>query len=340
MVKVALVTPWGKGVRCGIRTYSENLAYALAENGVDVFVIKWPRFGLKVPELIQSMCVDKIPVDRVDIVHVENEYGLFYYNLTTPFYTALSRLGKPIVTTVHAVGNPVLDGIVSRFSSRVIVHNEWCAKNFNGPSVIIPHGCKPSSTPPIDECKKALGIDPKIPVVGYLGFISPNKGIEMLIEAMRKVETAGLLIAGGWFTEEEVEYINELKRRSLEGLPGRCMWTGYVEDERMASVYGAMDVFVYPARQATESGALLNALSHGRATIASNIPPFREKDKYLLTFSNVDDLAEKIKNVLENDELRRGLEEAARKYAEENSWKRVAKLHADLYSSLVSATHG
>jgi glycosyltransferase involved in cell wall biosynthesis len=338
-LKVAMLSPWGKTTRCGIRTYTEHLVNALVQLDVDVFICRWPRFGQRTPELIESCVLDKIPRD-VDLIHVQNEYGLLIPNLEGGVYAYLKRLGKPLVTTCHATGDFTKDSVIASVSDRVIVHNEWMARLFGHreKTVIIPHGClNLVECPPAEECKKALGIDPRVPIVGYQGFISPPKGVETLVEAMTKVPNAALLVGGGWFVGEETDYIMRLKQWSLQVLKGRCMWLGYVPDERLPTVYGSMSCLVYPSRWASESGALLAALSHGKAVLASNLPPFKEKEKAgaLMTFKSVADLAKKIKRLLKDEALRKSLEEGARKFAENNSWNRVAQLHKNLYETVI-----
>jgi len=104
--------------------------------------------------------------------------------------------------------------------------------------------------------------------------------------------------------------------------------------------YGAMDVVVYPSVYATESGALLMALSHGKAVIANRLPPFKEKEKLgaLTTFRGVNSLVKKIRKVLRDEEYRASLEEGARTYVEANSWSKVAEQHIELYEGLLSQT--
>jgi glycosyltransferase involved in cell wall biosynthesis len=121
-------------------------------------------------------------------------------------------------------------------------------------------------------------------------------------------------------------------------LRGRCKWLGYVPDEQLATAYGAMDILVYPSRFATESGALLTALSHGKAVIASNLPPFKEKEKLgaLMTFKGVEDLKRKIKRLLKDEALRHRLEEGAKAYAESVSWPKVAEKHLRLYEEILN----
>jgi len=334
-MKVATITPWA--IKCGIYTYSRDLTYALADKGVDSYIIRLPRFGLKNVDILMNV-VDSIPLDKVDLVHVQHEYGL-YQGLEGNFYNFLRKLGKPIVTTMHAVGSWNLDRTISSFSDQVITHNRFCSKNFRFPSTIIPHGCKSVECPAADEAKVKFDIPPEAPIVGYCGFISSNKGVENLIDAMIEVKGAALLIGGGWHTGQDTSYIINLKKRSLEVLKGRCQWLGYVPEEDLPEVYGSMSLFVYPSRFATESGALLTALGHGKAVLASSIPPFAEKEEEgaLMTFSDVDDLIKKIKWLIDDDEMRLGFEEGARNYVEENSWANVAGRHIELYRQVLEA---
>lgn len=334
-LKVAMITPWN--CKCGIYTYSRDLANGLASQDVEVYIVRLPRFGVKNSDILLNV-LSKIPIDKVDLMHCQEEYGL-YQGLEPSFFDVLKRLGKPVVTTMHAVGQYGLDAVISEASSRVIVHNKFCQKTFVFPSTIIPHGTKPVKCPPIEECKKTYGIPPKIPIVGYLGFISNYKGIEKIIDAVSKIPKIGLVIGGGWHIDAENEYIAKLKEIASIKLPGRCQWLGFVPDERLSTVYGCFDIVVYPSIFSTESGALLMAMSHGKAVIASNVLPFKEKEKEgaLMTFADADDLVEKIKFLLNDNEARHKLEEAAAKYASSVSWTKIAQQHIDLYNEVLAA---
>jgi len=333
-LKVACITPWA--VRCGIASYSSDLTRALAKIGVESYIVRLPRFGAKFSEVFNAVA-ESVPLDKVDLIHVQHEYGL-YNNLEGGFYGFLRRLGKPIVTTMHSIGNWSNDRVVADASDRVIVHNEFCFRRFAFPekTSIIPHGCNSVECPPKDESRRLIGIPPEAPVVGYCGFISTYKGLEMLIEAMQEIPEAALLIGGGWHAGPDTSYISELKKRSLEVLEGRCMWLGYVPDDSLPSVYGAMDIVVYPSKYATESGALLKALSHSKAVIASNLPPFAEKEEAgaLTTFSDLDDLRKKIRLLLKDEVMRNDFEAGARSYVEANSWRKVAEKHIKLYNNI------
>lgn len=334
-MKVVMITPWG--VRCGIATYSEDLTKALAQEDVETYVVRLPRFGMKSREIILDVA-DRVPYDKVDLIHVQHEYGL-YQGWEAPFFTALRTHGKPIVTTMHSVGNWELDVLMSGVSNRTIVHNTFCANRFSFPRTgIIPHGVTPTEATEREQAKKSFHIDPSVPIVGYLGYISNYKGLETLVTAMMKVQQAGLLICGGWHVDMKNDYIDRLQQWSKELLGKRVMWTGYIPEDKLADAYGAMDVLVYPSRFATESGALLHGIAYGKAIIASNVEPFKEKEPAVMTFKDSDDLAEKITFLLLEPEMRRQQEDRAKQYAQANSWSEVAKRHVKLYQELLSPT--
>ena len=338
-INVAIISTYKQ--RCGIASYTENLANALAKQDANVYIVRIPRFGIKDPSIFQNI-LDSIPIDKIDLIHCQNEYGL-YTGLENSFFPALKRLGKPIVTTMHSVGNWEIDGLTANTSDKIIVHNEFCHKRFGYPekTCIIPHGLTPLQTPPPprEACKKRFGIQPQVPIVGYLGYISSYKGLETLIQAMTKVPNAALIIGGGWFVEKDTQYIVNLKEWTLKALPNRCQWLGYVEDEDLSMVYGLFDILCYPSRFATESGALLEGLSHECATIASAIPPFKEKEKQgaLMTFKNTADLTCKIKRLLKDSTLRTTLSKGAKQYAERNAWfPTIATKHIKLYEQVLA----
>lgn len=334
-LKVAMITPWKK--KCGIYTYSRDLVDALAKVGVDVYVVPLPRFGSKTPEIMVQIA-NKVPFEDVDLIHVQHEHGL-YVALENTFYGALKQFGKPIISTMHAVGIVKLDQVVANNSDLLIVHNDFCQTALKHPCKIIPHGCKSVVSVDKDEAKKSVGVNPGDPIVGYVGFISEYKGLETLIQAMAKIPTAGLLIGGGWHSGPATTYIHQLKSVSNELLPHRHQWIGFVPEERLATVYSAMDVVVYPSIFSTESGALLMALGHGKAVIARDLRPFKEKEEMgaLLTFSDETSLVTKIKRLLKNDEEREALEEKARMYCKMNSWENIAKMHIEAYEGVLDS---
>ena len=69
-LKIAMITPFAQ--RCGIASYSRDLCNALAEQGVDVYIVRAPRLGIKNAELLNDVA-DRVPFDKVDLIHVQHE---------------------------------------------------------------------------------------------------------------------------------------------------------------------------------------------------------------------------------------------------------------------------
>jgi glycosyltransferase involved in cell wall biosynthesis len=349
MVKVAMVTPWN--VRCGIYTYSEKLAKALAEKDVETYIIRLPRFGNKTEMLLRNLA-DSVP-EEADVIHVQHEYGL-YKGLERPFYDELQKHGKPITSTFHATGNYNVDNqLVDR--TEFIVHNQHCKnlleKGTPVEATIIPHGVDVREPVETSKAKTLLGIPHEAEIVGYVGFISPYKGLEDLIQALHPLEGTGMLIGGGWHAGPETNYMRNLNGMSNKLLPGRNQWLGFVEEEDLPKVYGAMDLVVVPSRYASESGALLMAIGYGKPVLAREIPPFKEKlqfkvetvstreftvwGKALDTWGTVPSLTKQIEYYLEHDVEREKLSEGAKLYAEKYSWSNIAEKHIQYYNSLL-----
>lgn len=331
-MNIAMVTTWAD--KCGIYTYSKNLAPAIAKLGHEVYIVRIPFHGQKTYETLYNL-VENIP-RNADVIHIQHEYGL-YQNNEPNLYQALKLLKKPIVTTMHAVGQVQIDEAISNCSDRLITHNEYCKSRLDFPSTVIPHGCAMMPTADEGISKRKYGIPPEAPIVGYLGYISAYKGLETLIEAMKNVKGAALAIAGGSHSTQDSEYLNRLKERTLRDLQGRCVWLGYIPEQDLRFAYATMDLLVYPSRYATESGALLTAMGYGRVVLASRLPPFVEKEKQgaLATYSNVSELQEAIKILIANKEQRASIKEKAKAYCEKNSWENVAKMHVDLYGEVL-----
>ena len=340
-MKIACVTPWGKNVRCGIRSYSEDLVAALAQLGVESYIVRLPRYGNPSPEIIRNVA-ESVPVDKIDLVLVEHEYGL-YRNLERHLYDVLHMFGKPVVTTMHATGAIAgTDRYISKISDRIIVHNRHCAQLLRregySRSVIIPHGCSVKQCTPIAEARAKYGIPQNAKIVGYVGYLSEYKGIEALIGACSLTRGIFLLVGGGMqTTEPDSQYLSNLRMIAATKMPGRHDFTGFIPDEELSHIYGSMDVAAYPSTYVSESGGLLMALGYGKAVIARRLSPTKEKEAVgaLTTFRNVKDLASKLETLMGDEEARKRLENGARRYCEENSWKTVAQKHVALFEEVL-----
>src|SRR5690606_25610491 len=103
----------------------------------------------------------------------------------------------------------------------------------------------------IQDFRLSHGIQPDQKVALYVGRLSPDKNLEVLIPAMEKVlqknkDTQLLLV--GYF-----EYEEELKRIAEESTArDNIKFGGRMLREDLGVVYGAADVFVFPSVKDTQ----------------------------------------------------------------------------------------
>jgi glycosyltransferase involved in cell wall biosynthesis len=115
-----------------------------------------------------------------------------------------------------------------------------------------------------DELPAVAREQQRRPLVGSIGRLEPQKGVDVLIRALAYVEDATLLVVGDGSERERLE---ELAR--VVGVSERVDWHGWSETPR--NYLGALDVFVLPSRNEGFPLALLEALLAGTAVVASDV---------------------------------------------------------------------
>jgi glycosyltransferase involved in cell wall biosynthesis len=102
-------------------------------------------------------------------------------------------------------------------------------------------------------------------VLLYVGRVSREKGLEMLVDAFRELVEAGSAIAlaviGDGPYREEME-------ASLSGFP--VLFTGYLEGEQLQRGYASADLFVFPSATDTFGNVVLEAQASGLPVIVSD----------------------------------------------------------------------
>lgn len=202
----------------------------------------------------------------------------------------LRQRGVPVVWTAHNVvphesSLPALDLWMSRTiahqASRIICHStgartELIARlRIEDPDKVrvIPHGHYIESYPNLLApviCRTKLDLPPDATVFLSLGAIRPYKGVLELIDAFRRLDAPAvrLLIAG----KPHNDAIDAEVRKRAAG-DARIRYTpGRVDDADLQTCFNAADAVVFPYRKTLTSGALILAMSFGRACIAPRLP--------------------------------------------------------------------
>lgn len=157
--------------------------------------------------------------------------------------------------------------------------------------------------------------------IGFLGRLDHSKGVDILIEAFNKVsdrmENVRLEIAGKGVKEAELK-----KQVKALGLNEKVLFTGVVSYSEVLDFLCSVNFLVVPSRTDNLPTVLLEALSVAMPVIGSNgggIPDIITSGYNGLLFKNgdINDLSEKMIQLLNNRALRDLMAENARKVFEE-----------------------
>jgi len=200
--------------RCGIATFTTDLRQAIAasRHDLDTHIVAMTDRGqaYDYPSSVAlqikdnnieeyARAADFLNTGRFDVVCLQHEFGIFGGEAGAHILVLLSRLTVPVVTTLHtvlakptAVQRAVLNGIVEA-SSKIVVMAEK-ARNllrsvYHVPDdkiEVIAHGIPDVAFSGPDAAKAKLGFAGK-PVILTFGLLSPNKGIEVMIDAMPSI---------------------------------------------------------------------------------------------------------------------------------------------------------
>jgi glycosyltransferase involved in cell wall biosynthesis len=149
---------------------------------------------------------------------------------------------------------------------------------------------------------------------------------------------AKLVIAGSTKNLNYLEYLKKIALKNKE----KIVFTDYIPYEMLPSCLASADIFVLPYLGGMHpSGPLHRALASGKAIITSNTSVIKEiiKDGYngiLIKPGSIDELANAIVRLYEDDGLRKKLAINARKFAEQFlDWDKIAKQTVEIYEEVL-----
>ncbi len=196
----------------------------------------------------------------------------------------------------------------------------------------VPIGVEPSSADRL-RARVRMGVPPEAKVVGYLGRLHPEKGVDLLVDAFCRDlagrEEVHLVLIGKGPQEPQL-------RLRAEG-DGRVHFLGEVVDA--TSLLAGMDVYVQPSRREGRSLAMLEAMAAALPTVAQGLPAMREihlhqQTALLVPPSEQPELAAAILRLLDDPELRTRMGRHARAHSQQFSVSAMVQSYAALYRSL------
>jgi glycosyltransferase involved in cell wall biosynthesis len=202
----------------------------------------------------------------------------------------------------------------------------------------IPLGVDSRFTRSTDFQIKSVLNELKIPSSQYilsLGSLEPRKNLKRLIEAWAKIHTqipkdVWLVIAGG--TGEN----HVFKNLNFSEIPERIFFTGRIQDNILPTLYSGAQFFVYPSVYEGFGLPPLESMSCGTPVITGNLTSLPEVvgtaglmvDPYC-----VDEIADAIVFMLENESRRKIFAEKSLSKAKEFNWNITAKKTWEILTS-------
>jgi glycosyltransferase involved in cell wall biosynthesis len=170
----------------------------------------------------------------------------------------------------------------------------------------------------------------------FAGYLVKQKGIYTLLEAMKKIKKGRLIIAGRGPERENIE--NFVKKNNLKNVE----IIGFLNDKDLYQIIRNAMFVVFPSEGYETFGmGILESYMLGKPVIASDIGAYPEvvipyETGLLFQHGNYGDLAEKIKVLIENEEMRKIMGKNARDFATENFNENIyyEKL-INIYESLI-----
>lgn len=121
------------------------------------------------------------------------------------------------------------------------------------------------STSELDQTRRNIGIDSKLPVILYVGKLSERKRVGDLLSAYFNLKEPRpyLLIAGSG--EQE----SNLRKLSIEKNLSRVIFLGFKNQRELVNLYRIADIFVLPSVRETW-GLVINEAMHSSCAIITN----------------------------------------------------------------------
>ncbi|MGB7845909.1 MAG: glycosyltransferase family 4 protein [Candidatus Acidiferrum sp.] len=354
--------------QCGIATFTTDLCDAIHAEYRDTELLALPvndipegysypariRFELAQDELASyRQAADFLNFSNIDLVCLQHEYGIYGGAAGGHILELLRRLKMPVVTTLHTVlREPDPDQLIvmkeiAGLSDRLIVMSrqsgEILQEVFRVPVSkidLIPHGIPDLAFTDPSFYKDTFGTEGKDVLLTF-GLLSPNKGIENVIQALPAILSSHsnvvYMISG--VTHPHIlrrdgdHYRHSLQKLARDlGVESNVIFRNrFVSPEELVELIGAADIYITPYKYKGQvvSGTLAYALSAGKAIISTPylhaIELLDEERGMLVPFDDPQAIASKTIELLDNGTARHAMRKRAYLYTRDMVWDRVAQ---------------
>src|SRR6267154_1179007 len=365
--------------QCGIATFTTDLCEAISAEYGAVRLLALPvndtENGYDYPARVRwSLAQDDVKAyqeaaeflnfNNIDMVCLQHEYGIFGGPAGNHILHLLRGLKMPVVTTLHTVlrePNPdqlmVMEEI-AELSDRLIVMSQLSSQFLQeiykvpGSKIdMLPHGVPDLPFLDPNFYKDRFGVEGKAVLLTF-GLLSPNKGIESVIQALPQIlskhKNVAYIVAGAThphvLRREGDKYRASLRALAREvGVQSQVIFHNrFVSPEEMVQFIGAADIYITPYRHEAQvvSGTLAYALGAGKAIISTPywyaVELLDDGRGALVPFQNPAAIAQKTIELLDTPAIRHAMRKRAYLFAREMIWKRVAQGYMQSFAKVRS----
>ncbi len=293
--------------RCGIATFTHDLAEAVAKQGnrnVIAVAMKDGEEGYDFSDRVRceihqesqrdySRAVDFLNSIDVDVVSLQHEYGIYGGEHGSNVLMLFHDLRKPVVVTCHTVKKyensikrEILGEIAAR-ADRVVVMSKVAVDILEevygacrDKIVCIPHGIHDTPYMESSRYKDRFGLGGRKVLLSF-GLLDRHKCIEYVIDALpaiiEKNPRLTYVVLGAThpkvLQDEGDDYRRGLEERVAElGLQEHVLFDNrFVELNELLDYLGACDILVTPYDKLDQitSGVLIYAMGRGRAVVST-----------------------------------------------------------------------
>jgi glycosyltransferase involved in cell wall biosynthesis len=374
--------------QCGIGTFTHDLGQSIAQlqgetvgTGETVRVVALSNkggiynYGPEVQFEIQAQhrmdyrgAADFLNLSAADVISLQHEFGIFGGDDGAYVIDLLSRLTRPVVSTLHTVLQEptpgqleTLKAVCARSTLVVVMAQraiELLVDIYGVPRekiILIHHGAP--DIPFLDPVytKDQFQAEGRRVILSF-GLLNPNKGIEVAIEAISKVvkEFPDLLYIVLGATHPEVKRLfGEEYRLSLErlvkskGLEEHVVfYDRFVSLEQLTRFLVAADIYITPylAKEQITSGTLAYAMACGKAIISTPYWYAEEllaEDRGLLVpFHDPEALAVQLRRLLGDEAERDVIRKRAYQFGRQMVWREVASDYVEAFRRALHERRG
>jgi glycosyltransferase involved in cell wall biosynthesis len=362
--------------RCGIATFTTDLqrAIAAAAGTADTAIVAMTDEGRHyeyAPIVRQQIreneledykrAAEFLNAGQFDVVCVQHEFGIFGGDAGSHIVALLSNLTAPIVTTLHTVlAKPntaqrrVMHEIADASTTLVVMAEKGreLLRTEYGVSAekieMIPHGIPDCAFVGPDAAKLRHGFSGKSIILTF-GLISPNKGIEVMIDAMPEIlrgrPDAVYVVLGAThpnLVRQEGEiYREKLKTRARQlGIEDHVVFLNqFVDQETLVDFISMCDVYATPYLNESQmtSGTLAYSFGVGKAVVSTPYWHARELladgRGVLVPFGDSAAIGREIAALLTDDLRRHAMRRDAYSYSRAMTWERTAERYLAVFAA-------